>query len=454
MRLLQSGSCPEPVLIQQLAKLESDNSIADAFGVRFSYEQYYLPGSPLIELVAVYKLTQVDGEVQVSALVTEFSGSRAKDLEASESAEQLSDLWNVPLLPLSSPVQLQPVAIEKPWGKEIWFTGIEERGLSRVCENGKSSPLPWWLAVAPKRLANDAQRQINLLKILDPLPEEVFGDLYYELHEEKQEVYVVTHVDEAAWPSGKGAIRFGFDSERLEQAESDDQFKSEYIKAVLLYREVREEIDTALDECRREEGVALNAPVSAEQLKQWLNSIPEQLRSKERHLREEMNSFTALLPLSVGDVVKVPTLTPHALQHGVRTVEFQTPVYERMILSFAQKVLTQDHWDTHEAVNKMSLYAPEQPPLQVLEQSNQHKLERVVQFDDFIVCRLTLKPDSDWSLVKEGSYGIIMTVSGAPAVSGRGLPAEQALYIPASSGPVTISATSQQGAVLLLAEPA
>ncbi|WIO73028.1 hypothetical protein QP938_06810 [Porticoccaceae bacterium LTM1] len=453
MRLLQSGSCPELALNQQLTKFEGNNTIADVFGVHFSYEQYYLPGSPLIELVAVYSLTRVSGEIVVSALVTDFSDSRARDLEVSDSASQLSDLWGVPLLPLASPVLLQPVAIEKPWGQEIWFTGIEERGLSRVCDGDKSSPLSWWLAVAPKRLAEGAERKINLLKILDPLPEEVFGDLYYELHEEKQEVYVVTHVDKKAWPAGKGAIRFGFDSKRLEQAESHERFRTEYTEAVLQYREVREEIDAALDECRRKEGVELNAPISAERLKGWLNSIPEQLQSKEKFLRDSMNSFTALLPLSVGDVVRVPTLTPHALQHGVRTVEFQTPVYERMILSFAQKVLTQDHWDTHEAVQKMSLHAPEQPPLKVLERSDQHTLEQVVEFDDFIVRRLTLHPDAEWELEKGWGYGLIMSVSGTPVVSGKDLPAEQALYIPANSGSVAISATSKQQAVLLLAEP-
>ena len=72
--------------------------------------------------------------------------------------------------------------------------------------------------------------------------------------------------------------------------------------------------------------------------------------SEEKNLRQEMNSFTSMHTLRVGDVISIPTYTPHALQHGVRAIEFQTPHYERQILSFAQKVLTQSDWDTESAI--------------------------------------------------------------------------------------------------------
>ena len=120
--------------------------------------------------------------------------------------------------------------------------------------------------------------------------------------------------------------------------------------AVYHYREVRERIDAELDQQRRQHGIAASAVVMAEQTRQWLAALPQALLTQEQTLRQTMDGFTALHPLAVGDVIVIPQRLPHALQHGVRTIEFQTPVYERQIVSFAQKVLTQNHWDTAAAM--------------------------------------------------------------------------------------------------------
>src|SRR5690625_7657891 len=53
-----------------------------------------------------------------------------------------------------------------------------------------------------------------------PLPVEVVGDLYFELHEEKREVYVVTSIDPQAWPEGIGAIRYGRSEEHTSELQS------------------------------------------------------------------------------------------------------------------------------------------------------------------------------------------------------------------------------------------
>ena len=74
-----------------------------------------------------------------------------------------------------------------------------------------------------------------------------------------------------------------------------------------------------------------------------------------------MESFTRLLDLRVGDVVRVEPYYPHSLQHGVRVVELQTPTYERFIISFAQQVVTQDHWDSEHAIAHMSLDPAPEP---------------------------------------------------------------------------------------------
>jgi hypothetical protein len=96
-----------------------------------------------------------------------------------------------------------------------------------------------------------------------------------------------------------------------------------------------------------------------------------------------MDDFTWLKPVSVGDVVQVPRLLPHALQHGVRVVEFQTPVYERKILSFGQRVLTQGHWDTEEAVDQMLLRPPAEKSTEILLREEQGQVERVADAPGF-----------------------------------------------------------------------
>src|SRR5690606_35807905 len=135
-----------------------------------------------------------------------------------------------------------------------------------------------------------------------------------------------------------------------------------YGAAVKRYEAVRRAIDALLDEKKQQQGMALSQPVAAHQLKLWINELSQvaeyqHLIEFEKEYKQAMNSFIALQPLAVGDVVTVPRLVPHALQHGVRVVEFQTPVYERKILSFGQKVLTQEHWDTVEALTLVDMAA-------------------------------------------------------------------------------------------------
>ena len=123
-----------------------------------------------------------------------------------------------------------------------------------------------------------------------------------------------------------------------------------------------------------------------------------------------MNRFVARYPLTVGDVVIVPKLVPHALQHGVKVVEFQTPVYERKILSFGQKVLTQSHWDTVEALELADLdFAQLQAP-EMLELDSHLRIERIVNFDTFEVRRILL--DGRY-VFRDEIYSVMMVLSSA-----------------------------------------
>ena len=166
-----------------------------------------------------------------------------------------------------------------------------------------------------------------------------------------------------------------------------------------------------------------------------------------------MDAFSAMLPLQVGDVVRVPLLFPHSLQHGVRTVEFQTPVFERQILSFAQKVLTQNHWDTADAVQRMTLVAPPPEPFELLVDEPGVRVERIVDFEDFEVSRATLSDAHAWAPPNAGSYVLVMVISGALSLPGLTLEREQAALLPAGSGVQLAPADKGAETVVLVASP-
>ena len=361
---------------------------------------------------------------------------------------------------------LEPVHIPKPWGQEIWYTGIEVRGQSTVMAQGHRVPLPWLLSLMPGFLVADSAEHIILLKILDPLPDERYGDLYFEMHEQKQEVYVVTHIDSLAWPDGVGGIRLGFNQRKRSEFNDDAAFKAAYLTAVRDYEVVRREIDRQLDQQRLAHNMALDDPVDSATLNTWLSALPQALLVLESEKRAAMYAYTAIQDLQVGDVVKVPCFTPHALQHGVRTVEFQTPVYERKILSFTQKVLTQTHWDTEEALEKIALDTPAIPMLEQIHSTTDTVVERVVTFSDFEVLRIRLAARTHYYLPACRTYRLLIVISGSlvcyatdsstPTQAKYTLPQQ---YLPAQAVLLPVSLqqpdwlAGDDGAIVLLAVP-
>lgn len=410
----------------------------------------YLPGAPdvLLQVAA-----ERDARGGLRLALRAMAEVRGDAILAGCDVEMFARRHGVPVLDLGTPLRLDPVAIPKPWGRELWFTGIETRGQSGVRVGDGALPLPWLLAVAPGEILGNGFSTLNLLKILDPIPDPVYGDLYFELHEEKREVYVVTHVDPTSWPAGRGAIRYGFDPRVLATYPDEQAFRAAYLNCVHAYERIRREIDRREDVWRSAEGYGPNDAVPAATLRRWRAAHSPALRRAEVEARRAMDGFTQLLPIGVGDVIQVPTGLPHALQHGVRTVEFQTPVYERRILSFAQKVLTQDHWDTAAAVPQMRLEPPPLAPPQFIVEAPGATRERIVAFDDFVVDRWRLLPGASAVLPQRGSYALAMAVQGQITVSGVDLVAEDALLIPAACAAVAVENSGGEPAALLVARP-
>ena len=302
---------------------------------------------------------------------------------------------------LTRPFELETVSIQKPWGQEVWYSGIEQRGVSTV----KSVPLPWLLFVFGDYLGCAGSPM--LLKILAPFPEPNLGDLYFEMHEKKIEVYVVTQIDPDAWPTGSGKIRYGFDQDVIKEFESVASFLDSYQLAVTEYRLIRNEVDAQLGSLKKQQGLVAADLFAPAEYNKLIAQIDPDLNAREEQLRKIMYRYTGMLDLGIGDVVTVAPMVPHSLQHGVRVIEFQTPHYERYILSFGQEVLTQDHWDTDSALAgaRTEISTPI-PTIQI-----SPGLDLIADFDAFKVTRLMLEP-GDSANTLHTNYTMIIGVAG------------------------------------------
>ena len=196
------------------------------------------------------------------------------------------------------PDALRPVAVDKPWGREVWYSGVEARGESGVGTDAGVVPLSKYLG------DHGRSRPVILLKVLQPTK----GSLYLEIHETKSEVYIVDRID-----GRQGCMLLGASPGKRTQL-GDAAFRQ-----------------ALLDAARRVEVGEFGI--------------------------DAVQAFMNPVPLRVGDTVTIPPRVPHSLQEGVHVIEFQNPVFERKILAASQPVVTQHGWDSEDAVAAMDLCA-------------------------------------------------------------------------------------------------
>ena len=193
------------------------------------------------------------------------------------------------------PCALRPATVAKPWGREVWYSGVEARGESGVCTQAGVVPLSQYLGERGRT------KPVILLKTLQAST----GNLYLEVHETKSEVYVVDRID------GRGRMLLGPRPEVLARL-GEAAFRSAVRKAA---------------------GQAEAGEASIEAVQSLMNPVD----------------------LRPGDAVTIPLGVPHSLLKGVHVIEFQTPVFERKVLAASQPVLTQQGWDIDAAVAAMDL---------------------------------------------------------------------------------------------------
>ena len=423
----------------------------------------WLPGTPQLEYQELLEitLTELRGcvwtELQTPAEIQRLLRGNPQ-LETVAMARQA--VLQVPHLPL----RLEELQIPKPWGYEGWYTGVEQRGVASVVDEQGRTELPYALQLFPESLLGSQRPPLILLKTLNPVAQEVLGDLYLELHAEKWEVYIVTSLDEEAWPDGVGQVRAGLAPDLVEsyrQQHGEDwwpAYRQDFAAAIAPYEQLRRQLDTKLDEERQRRGYGLREALSPEQMQELLQTIPADQAQQEVRLRQAAEAFVGSCPVRVGDVVSFPTWQMHSLQHGVRVIEFQTPHYERLIVLFGQKVLTQDHWDTDAALAGMKpeVYQPPQPEL--IWEENGARCERVVDFPDFEARRWTVPSGQRVPLNSEGEYQLLMGVQGYGQISVQGeisgtVRQEEGWMIPARAKDCWLESRGNEELVCLQALP-
>ena len=439
-----------------LQGLQIGEALAAGGGVAFTCQHHASYADPPREITlgAVY--------AEGKGVVTDKPAELERLLGKRDDPDAIAKALGVRALDLQAPLPLTPVRIPKPWGEELWYTGIEKRGVSLA----GGMPIAWLLDVfAPLLAPSQSEFPPLLLKILAPHPVPNLGDLYFELHERKLEVYVVTGIDPDAWPEGKGAVRYGFSAEQRKAAGSDKAFLRAYLEAVRRYEAVRRQLDELLDKQLQAAGLDGGAPLPPDDYQALLGRTPAALRADEEAARKEMHGFTQLYPLSLGDVVRIQPGVPHALQHGVRVVEFQTAHYERQILSFGQKVLTQEGWDTEAALRRVVL--DPKPPVARFP-AEETTIHDVARFPELEVQRLNLGPGQraqfPWF-----QYTLIMGIAGQVRVARKQYPlrldkrmeylllgealvgAEEAVYVPEGRGTIVMEYAGGEAAVFLVA---
>jgi mannose-6-phosphate isomerase class I len=129
-------------------------------------------------------------------------------------------------------------------------------------------------------------------------------------------------------------------------------------------------------------------------------------------------------------------------------------VYERFIISFDQKVLTQSHWDVENAFDIMKLKTPEDKLLPILTESDQFKEEEVVNFSDFKVSRVTIS--ESYRLSTNNKHALVYVLKGqvvsASNSSSFELKQGAAYYALPDLGNINLKAL-EEPSVVLIASP-
>ena len=125
---------------------------------------------------------------------------------------------------------------------------------------------------------------------------------------------------------------------------------------------------------------------------------------------------------------------------------------------FAQKVLTQNHWDTEDAISKMKTEVYHPPKLECIHKSECLNVERFSDFPQFNFDRIRLEPKNTYEDQLDGRYQLLIIISGRAAVFSQpgnsiNLKTEESLFLPLSMGSYLIENIGEIQMICLKATP-
>jgi pseudouridine synthase len=417
----------------------------------------------------IYELRRKKNESSVRALVWRdtLAGLEKNDLpkDSAELLDYISDAKGIPVIEPDKPIILSEGVLSKAWGAEIPFTMIEGRYVADVTDarGTKKSKLPDVLKLFPGSFGVDPEKNLVLLKLLKPGSQPRVSDLYLEVHWEKYELYVVTAIDENAWPEGKARIVCGLNAQLVAE------YKARYGEA---WREkYKQDFRAASDRYKDEiyEEYTSKAPKDKsfnDVIDKPEKTLRDEIERKEIALRDAVYNFAGYKEVSVGDVLVFPRGTVHSLRHGIEVAEVLSFHYERGILVPTLQPVTsfEGIWftDTAFAVMEMSAYAPAEfktvggiPGQYAIEHlatfplRNQYfTTERISLEKDAGICDNTVSANSG------KSYHLLMAIKGSLEISSPSgwkveLATKKAVIIPANNGSYTVKSSGGQPAVYL-----
>ena len=382
--------------------------------IKYPYHKYWIKGKEsqtFLTAVCIYYQEEFLFIVDENLLDEQIILKQYKDPK--ELYHFFKDHLEIEWISLLKGFHLHPVYIPKSWGQEIWYTGIEERGISLVKLGKKDVLFPYILSFCPQCIVNGDEKNIILLKVLDPLPDPNCGDLYFELHEKKKEVYIISEIDRSCYPNGKGKVKLGINQKEYQKHTDKEIFKQSMLKSIINYKQTLDRIyDIVQNNYYR---TTHQNDVSPIEYTKILKILPQTIQNDLAEKYAKVEEFCHFEEIEVGDVLTVNSLVPHSLLHGIKVVEFQTPYYERLIISFNQKVITQDDWDSKKAISLMDC-TPQSKNLEftLIENTENVIVEKIASFSDFVVKRIHLKnKHTSYQEIINGYYFLIICLQGS-----------------------------------------
>ena len=224
-----------------------------------------------------------------------------------------------------TPVYLEPYKEPKVWGirgiGEYWY-GAEAGAKSSVAVDGdNSAPMAEVLAAATEEVLGEAVlakfgSSMPLVKILTP-----FGRLSVQFHDAKNELWVVTGIDESI-TGGKNELIVGFSPESVEKYGSKVSIK--YGEILAAFGKALNGLIDLMEDKGYKDLLAEEKDVykAAESISGRDNEVGEAL-ARVKMTKEEMESFYDRKEVTIGDVIPIPSGTLHALGSGIEVVEPQ-----------------------------------------------------------------------------------------------------------------------------------